>query len=105
ELALDAIDFEFEDFKIEYQNESNVFQTLVKNKFFKTRRIELSKNIENDYSAISSFVVFMCVKGQADFYTPGFSASLKCGETLLIPACVNQTEIKTESAELLEISL
>lgn len=105
ELALDAIDFEFEDFKIEYQNESNAFQTLVRNDFFKTRRIDLSKNIEIDYSTTSSFIVFMCVKGKAVFYTDEFSASLKFGETLMIPACVDVIEIQTEEAELLEISL
>lgn len=105
ELALDAIDFEFDDFKIEYKNEVDVFQTLVKNDFFKTRRINLTKNAEIDYSGTSSFVVFMCVKGKVDIHTADFSATLKFGETLLIPACVDQVEIKTKNAELLEISL
>ncbi|HLS29771.1 MAG TPA: type I phosphomannose isomerase catalytic subunit [Flavobacteriaceae bacterium] len=105
ELALDVIDFEFEDFKIEYENEVDVFQTLVKSDFFKTRRIDLSKDIEIDYSATSSFVVFMCVKGKADIQNTEFSVSLKYGETLLIPACINQIKIKTKEVELLEVSL
>lgn len=104
-LAMDAIDFEFDEFKLTYAEIPNVFQNIVQNKFFQTRKISLNQNLSIDYSATDSFVVFMCVKGAVEIKTDTHQLQLNCGETAMIPAAINQIELHTDSTELLEITL
>lgn len=105
QLAIDAIDFEFDEFKLDYENKSNDFENIVDNVFFKTRKLNLTKNLHIDYSNTDSFVVFMCVKGGAIIHTSEQEISLNFGETILVPASLNEVQVFTESVELLEITL
>ncbi len=105
ELALDAIDFQFDEFKIKYNCSPNTFQQLVKSKFYTTRKINLNKSLQLNYSETDSFVVFMCVKGEVEIKTNSETLHLNCGETAMIPASIKQLELQTTTAELLEITL
>src|SRR5690625_4222097 len=50
ELAIEAIYFQFDEFKITYDSSKNEFKKLVKNQFFTTQKINLTKNLKLDYS-------------------------------------------------------
>lgn len=105
DLALDAIDYDFRDFKVDYDQSPNTWKRLVKTPYFKTRKIEIKGEQSVNYSQNDSFVVIMCVKGQIQTETQSHSETLKAGETLLLPACFNNLNFKTETAEILEVSL
>src|SRR5699024_6783394 len=63
DLAMEAIDFQVGDYKISYADKINVWQNLVKNPYFKTRKLSLNKSISVSYVSTDSFVVLMCVDG------------------------------------------
>ena len=63
----------------------------------------LSERIKRDISKIDSFVVYMCVEGEATFKTKGHSEMILKGETILIPSVIKKLRIKTNQATLLEV--
>jgi mannose-6-phosphate isomerase len=102
DLALEALNFEGKhDFKMQYDrnNESNIASC----KYFTTNFIPLSKTIARDLSDIDSFKIYICTKGEGKIIVNGAEEYFKRGETFLIPACVNQIELSSENAELLEV--
>lgn len=106
ELALDAIDFKFEDFRIDYDLNPGIFTELAQNKYFKARKIKLhDREINLSYDRESSFIVFMAVEGSAVLTTENGGVNIKKGETVLLPAALKEVDIKTDSAVLLEISI
>ena len=57
-----------------------------------------------DYSAIDSFVIYHCVHGQVNVKTTNGEEILNEGETILIPACIDEVVlIPMKYSELLEI--
>lgn len=44
--------------------------------------------LETDYTTLESFVIYMCVEGDANIESPNKVYNLKMGETLLITSCV-----------------
>jgi mannose-6-phosphate isomerase len=105
-LAMDAIDFQcYPDYKTDYSIADNVSNKLVHSPYFKTNIISVSKEITKDYSEIDSFVIYMCVEGAIDVKFNSRIYSLQMGETLLIPAIINQLEITGTGAKFLEIYL
>lgn len=105
DLAMDAIDFEFDEFKLTYANTPNVFEKLVENQYFKTRKLFLTTSLEVDYTQQDSFVVWMCMSGRAEIEFSGNIYSLKMGETLMIPAALQKIRIASPSAQILEVSI
>jgi mannose-6-phosphate isomerase len=104
DLAIDAIDFEHHNkYKTNYSLKENASNTLVHSPYFNTNILKLSKAIEKDYSNLDSFVIFMCVEGEAVLESNNVAYLLNLGETMLIPACLNSIKIKTEGATLLEV--
>ena len=105
ELALDAIDFEQKkDFRRNYTRSLNNSNKIADCNYFTTNFLPVSKgSIIKNYSAIDSFVIYMCVKGTAEVSVKGNSEIIKTGETVLIPAQNKQVQISSEGAELLEI--
>jgi mannose-6-phosphate isomerase len=63
----------------------------------------LSEKIKRDISNIDSFVVYMCIEGEAIFKTKGHSETILKGETILIPAAIKKLRIKTNQATFLEV--
>ena len=88
DLAVDAIDYKFYDnYKTEYKTEENYPYNLIKNKYFTTNKIDLTKKATFDYFNIDSFVVYMCISGDFDIkYNKSEIINVKKGETILIPA-------------------
>ena len=106
DLALDAIDYDQkDDFKVAYSNEVNSSNQMVDCPYFKTNFMHAIQNITIDISEIDSFIIYMCVDGEAQLTTETGSVSIIKGETVLIPAISERLQITTNSAKLLEVTV
>lgn len=106
ELALDAIDFATcDNYKTNYTLQTNKSTKLVHSPYFKTNILQVEGKIDRDYSYLDSFVIYMCVDGFLEMEHEHKKYSLRKGETILLPAAVNQLILVAESATILEVSL
>ena len=88
DLAKDAIDYKFyDDYKTKYNLKLNESANIADSKYFTSNIINIDKTIENNYSFLDSFIVYMCIEGEINIkLNNGTSEILKKGETVLIPA-------------------
>ena len=105
DLALAVIDISVHDsYKTIYNNKPNTSNQLIHTDYFRSNILTIDQSIKKDYSDIDSFVIYICTEGALDLTTDQGSYSLKKGETLLLPACVNQVVLApTQEAKLLEV--
>ena len=104
ELAIDVIDYEVHDtYKTEYSIEKNVSNKLVHSPYFKTNILDINSTVEKDYSAIDSFIIYMCVEGSIEIVSEGETYTINNGETLLVPATLNNIILKADNAKVLEV--
>jgi mannose-6-phosphate isomerase len=101
DLALDAINYNSFETKKEYTKATNSSNTVVDCPYFTTNFIPLDGNlaIENDGK---SFKVYMCVEGNFEITMDDFIKTYQKGDTVLIPAAVNQFVLGGK-ASILEI--
>ncbi len=105
ELATDAIDFSMQSSALPYdKNLKNSFQNLMKSSFFHCNFGRFTKDYKMDFKGLDSFVVLMCVGGEAKVTVEGKSACLKVGSTLLLPAAVRAAFFQTQNVDLLQIT-
>ncbi|MDN5203525.1 mannose-6-phosphate isomerase [Fulvivirgaceae bacterium BMA10] len=91
EEALDAIDYQFYDqYKIDYQNKLNEAVPLASCPYFTTNKIQANQTIERDYTDLDSFVIYVCFDGILDIKYNQESLSVKKGEAILLPACIQK---------------
>lgn len=103
EETLDVIDFKVkESYNTLYSEGINTPNKLVHSPFFKTDITILDGIISKDYSGRDSFVVYMCVEGNMTITYELVEYTLKMGEILLLPACINKLDLKG-TAKILEI--
>ena len=87
DLALEAIDFTLPDsYHTTYRKVLNQTASLVDSPHFTTQFLAFDKAIRKDYSALDSFVIYVCVEGSIRVECGSSLESLKKGEVLLIPA-------------------
>ncbi|PLX07919.1 MAG: mannose-6-phosphate isomerase [Marinilabiliales bacterium] len=105
EEALDAIDFEYhEKYKTEYNKTLNETNELVDSQYFTTRILHLDKPVLKNYAALDSFVIYIATEGDLEIKWDGGSIGLHKGETLLVPASIDNIAIKpARKSTLLEI--
>lgn len=103
EEALAAINFEEPNAKLKYSTAQNEVVEICRSPFFETNNLDLTKDLMRDLSSIDSFVVYMCVEGEAIVETENASEAIKRGETLLIPALISKLSIKTTGVTILEV--
>ena len=103
DLALDAINFETTNTKVNYEAAKNKSVTIVECPFFKTNILQISEKY-NWKKTKESFTVFMCTEGCFSINMLHFKGTFKKGDTLLIPATIASFEIIGETS-LLEISI
>ncbi|WP_396154433.1 type I phosphomannose isomerase catalytic subunit [Flavobacterium sp.] len=103
DLALDAINFEPKNTKLDYEVVKNKSVNLVECPFFKTNILQIS-DIYNWKKTKESFTVLMCTEGSFTIIMLHFKAEFKKGDTILIPAIIDGFEIIGE-ATLLEITI
>lgn len=106
ELALDAIDYTlYPEYKTQYQPKSNESVELVACEYFTTNLLEINKPIEKDYNKLDSFIIYMCLDGVASIETESGNESIVKGETILIPASIENVRLnpKSKSVKMLEV--
>jgi len=107
ELATEAIDFEQSgSSRIRYKKEVEGTSGIVMSPFFNTNLININHALKKDYSEIDSFIIYICVEGQAEIGTNNSVTLLEKGEALLIPAeTVFVNLLPKEPVKILEIYL
>ncbi|GAA4270526.1 type I phosphomannose isomerase catalytic subunit [Hyunsoonleella aestuarii] len=105
DLALDVLDFEVQEaYTTAYKTESNVSNKLIHTPYFKTNIIYLTKEINKDYSKIDSFVIYICTEGCLEITVDNANYSLAKGESILIPAIINQLKLTPQKeSKILEV--
>ncbi len=104
ELASHVIDYEVHDtYKTNYYIEKNVSNTLVHSPYFRTNILDINSTVEKDYSAIDSFIIYMCVEGTVNVISEGETYTINNGETLLLPASLKNITLQSENAKVLEV--
>ncbi|WP_457615600.1 type I phosphomannose isomerase catalytic subunit [Lutibacter sp.] len=105
-LAVDAIDFSLgKASKCRYNTIQNKRNTIVQCAYFTTNFIPIQGEKQLDYSQKDSFVIFMCVEGEATISIFENTEAVKLGETVLIPATASIVTIKSAQCKLLEITI
>jgi mannose-6-phosphate isomerase len=106
ELALDVIDYSIlPEYKTKYDPKTNESVELVKCKYFTTNILEINQLVEKDYNKLDSFVIYICLEGELEIETESGSELVHKGETLLIPAFIENVQLKpkTKAVKLLEV--
>lgn len=104
DLALDAIDFQKrEHYRLTYSKKDNKASSMHSSTYFTTRFLPVKGSVLRTISDLDSFMIYMCVKGSAEFSLNGNTEVIRYGESVLIPAENNEVRILSENAELLEI--
>lgn len=101
ELALDAITYDKADAKREYAEEANKSNLAVSCPYFTTNYLPLNGKVNKNRSG-ESFTVYMCMEGDFKLAYNGSSWNYKKGDTLLVPAAM-QDFVLEGNAVLLEI--
>ena len=103
ELAKDAIDYKlYDNYKNSYTREENQPVRLESCQYFTTNLLEVTKDINRDYTDIDSFVAYICMGGACSIRDDkGNDLSVKQGETILIPADTKNVAICPEGNVLL----
>ena len=106
EHALNVLDYKARSsYKTSYQNIKNTPVNLVECPYFSTQLIQIDQKLGRNYSALDSFVIYMCLGGDIDIeYAGEDQAHLIKGDTILIPATIKNLSLKpNQDSKLLEI--
>ncbi|MCF6223211.1 MAG: class I mannose-6-phosphate isomerase [Flavobacteriaceae bacterium] len=104
--AIDALELSSkENYQTSYKKSDNIIEEIIDCKYFTTNILCLDKAIEIDNKYKDSFVIYMCVGGEGVILKlDNFQETLNYGETILVPAAINNLEIiPLNKSKLLEI--
>jgi len=79
-----------DNYRTEYTPRKNEGQLLVECPYFDTAVYDLTEPMTIDYADLDSFVILIGLKGEGTLYIDGEEVAFKAGETLLLPATVNE---------------
>jgi len=82
------------DYRTQYTPQKNESQLLVECPYFNTAVYDLTEGMTIDYSELDSFVILIGLKGEGKLMIDGEETDFKAGETILVPASVQ--EVRTE---------
>lgn len=103
DLAIEAIDFNMKaDFRSTYKAIENRSNQMVSCPYFTTHYLHVNSILKKK-NTFDSFLIYMCVEGEAQISVNSHNEKLTKGETLLLPAAIESYEIKAENAKLLEV--
>lgn len=105
EEALDVIDFSAKkNPKTNYQISPNSIVPLVNCDYFTTNLIEFDLPLTRNYGNLDTFVVYMCLSGSFVIESKAEKIIVNQGETVLIPACIDEVGLITNQlTRLLEV--
>lgn len=88
--AAESIDYRvLPDYRLAYTPKKNEGQTLVECPYFNTAVYDLNEPMQIDYSELDSFVILIGLKGEGRLNIDGEEVSFGKGETILLPAYIN----------------
>lgn len=103
DLAIDAIGFDMpNNFRVKYAKKPNQSNEMVSCPYFTTSYLKVDQEIQKE-NTHDSFVIYICVEGEAQIKTETYSEVIKKGETLLVPAAIPSYQISANDATLLEV--
>ena len=103
DLAIDAFDFDMPDnFRVNYSKIANQSNNMVSCPYFTTNYLEVNTIIPKE-NTFDSFIIYICVEGEAQISTGTFSEILKQGETILLPAAIKNYKLEATDSKLLEV--
>ena len=103
DLAIDAIDFQLQDdFRVHYSKVENEENKMLRCPYFTTNYLEITKTIQKE-NKVDSFIIYMCVSGEAEIETEQTTQIITKGETVLLPAAIKRYQISSKKARLLEV--
>lgn len=103
DLAIDAIDFDMPDnFRVSYSKIENESNEMVSCPYFTTSYLEVTKTLKK-INKKDTFLIYICVEGEAIISYNRHSESIKVGETILLPADATHYEITSKKTKLLEV--
>lgn len=103
DLAIDAINFDMpDDFRKDYKKVANTANSMVKCAYFSTQFLPISGSYHKD-NTHDSFLIYMCVGGEAVLNYNDEEYTLSYGESVLIPASIKSFKIVSQNAKLLEV--
>lgn len=103
--ALDVINFAASrQPKTPYEPKLNEPVTLVSCDYFTTNTLHFDREVVRDYAPIDSFVAYMCLEGAFDIVCEGEKTPVQRGETVLVPAAINEVKlVPSQPSTLLEV--
>ena len=94
ELAAESIDYTvLDNYRTEYQLEKDDPKDVVSCPYFSTAVYDLTIPMTIDYEGLDSFVILIGLKGSGTLTANGQTVSLNAGETVLIPAAINEVKV------------
>ena len=94
ELAAESIDYTvLDNYRTEYQLEKDDPKEVVSCPYFSTAVYDLTIPMTIDYEGLDSFVILIGLKGSGTLTANGQTVSLNAGETVLIPAAINEVKV------------
>jgi len=106
DLAADVIDYTSkESYRTTYIAEKDKSLRVIDTPFFKSNVIELSSEMNLDYSKTDSFVILMCLEGEAILAFQDKKYELTGGGAILLPAMISAVCLKGSSAKFLEVTV
>jgi len=103
EDALEAIDFnDSSDCKITYDSKKNKVTDLVNCPHFITNHIEIDTEIIVSHKELDSFVIYMCVDGEAIIENGAEKITIQFGETILVPAAIKEIKVTSKGVKFLQ---
>lgn len=103
--ALDAIDFTSKEPKIDYGNSNNTLNKVVHNTYFKTDFLPVDTECKIDLSAKDSFSIIMNVGPDAVLDCQGETYHFNSSETFLIPAVIQDVELRSKQGKFLMVHI
>ncbi|RLJ61198.1 mannose-6-phosphate isomerase type 1 [Lacinutrix venerupis] len=89
--------------KAKYNLKPNTSSNLVNCDYFTTNILDVTKKQSKDYTNLDSFIILMCVEGEAKINIGLYTETIKIGETVLLPAITKKINIISGNAKLLEV--
>lgn len=103
DLAIDAIGFDMEDnYRVSYERTANHSNAMVSCPYFTTNYLKVHSELQKE-NTHDSFIIYICVEGEAEIKTEYHTEVVRKGETILLPAVITDYQIIAEDAILLEV--
>jgi mannose-6-phosphate isomerase len=107
DLAVDAIAYEHENnYRTDYTPIADKSVKLVECQYFTTNILPLATTVERDFTDMDTFVIYTCLDGRYSISWEEDSIIVEKGETILVPAMINNfvlSVIDGSKAKLLEV--